>query len=56
MILSIYIDPETEARLRKIAEETDRKIEDLAECAVSESVLDAFRGRNDDPARRLDHA
>ena len=49
MIISVYVDGKTEARLRKSAKELDRSIEDLAECCVSEGVLDAWRGRKDDP-------
>lgn len=51
-ILAIYLDAETEARLKAIAEETGRKVEELAECAVSESALDYFRNNpKTDPAR-----
>lgn len=50
-ILNIYIDDNTEKRLKKFAEETQRTVDDLAECAVAESALDIFRHRGDDPAR-----
>ena len=43
MILSVYIDAETEARLRRVSEENGRSIEDLAESAVAEAALDATR-------------
>jgi predicted transcriptional regulator len=49
--LTIHIDEKTEARLRKASEEMARDVHDLAECAVSEAVLDYFRHRQDDPAR-----
>ncbi|MER9375941.1 hypothetical protein [Mesorhizobium sp. M0491] len=42
-ILSVYIDERTAARMRSIAAEKGRSIEDLAECAVSEAALDYFR-------------
>jgi predicted transcriptional regulator len=41
--LTIHIDEKTEARLRKASEEMARDVHDLAECAVSEAVLDYFR-------------
>lgn len=47
--LTIYIDEETEIRLRRIAEELHRDIHDLASCAVAEAALDYFRGS---PAER----
>ena len=49
--ITIYLDPATEARLRQIADETDRRVEDLAEAAVSEEALRLFRHRHDDPGR-----
>jgi predicted transcriptional regulator len=54
--ITIYVDPATEARLRQIADETGRGIEDLAESAVSEEALRHFRHRADDPAAVLPHA
>lgn len=47
MILQVYIDDVTERRLRQISRETDRTMEDLAECAVAEAALDASRREND---------
>lgn len=52
MIIDIYLDDNTHERLKKLAEEMGREIRDLAESAVSEAVLEAFRHRNDDPVRR----
>lgn len=42
-ILSVYIDEKTAARMRSIAAEKGRSVEELAECAVSEAALDYFR-------------
>ena len=39
MIIQVYLDPETERRLKMAAVATGRKIEDLAECAVAEAAL-----------------
>ncbi|MFK0338744.1 hypothetical protein ACIQT7_15865 [Agrobacterium deltaense] len=52
--LTIYIDETTEARLRRASEEMGRDVHELAECAVSEAVLEYFRGRpvSEDPARQ----
>lgn len=51
--ITLYLDPATEARLRLIADETDRRVEDLAEAAVSEEALRYFRHRQDDPGRTV---
>ena len=53
MIIQISIDDQTVARLKILARELDRSVEDLAESAVSETVLDSFRHRNDDPGRTV---
>lgn len=52
-ILSVYIDEKTAARMRSIAAEKGRSVEELAECAVSEAALDYFRlaPLNSDPGR-----
>lgn len=42
-MLSIYVDDETMRRLRHSANELQRTVEDLAECAVAEAALDATR-------------
>lgn len=42
--LTVHIDDQTEARLRKIAEELQRDVHDLASCAIAEAALDYFRG------------
>jgi len=47
--ITVYLDPATEERLRQIAHETGRRVEELAECAVSEEALAYFRNRADDP-------
>jgi len=50
--VTIHLDSGTEARLRQIADELDRSVEDLCESAVSETALNYFRhqpGR--DPAQ-----
>lgn len=49
--ITLYLDLATEARLRSIADETGRRVEDLAECAVNEEALRYFRHRADDPGR-----
>lgn len=51
--ITLYLDLATEARLRLIADETDRRVEDLAEAAVSEEALRFFRHRQDDPGRNI---
>lgn len=51
--ITIVLDAATEARLRQIAEETDRRCEDLAESAVFETALDFFLHRKDDPGRAM---
>lgn len=50
-ILTIYVDEPTIKRLQKIHEETGRPVVDLAESAVAETALVAFRHRKDDPAK-----
>ena len=42
-ILQIYVDEVTMRRLRALSHRHDRTIEDLAEAAVSEAVLDPVR-------------
>lgn len=44
MILQVYIDEETEKRLRKAAEELQRPVEELAEAAVEEAALAYAKG------------
>jgi predicted transcriptional regulator len=51
--ITITPDAATEARVRQIAEETGRRFEDLAECALAEEALRYFRHRNDDPGRSI---
>ena len=53
MILTVHIDDATEKRLRKFSADSGRTIEDLAESAISEAALDAFRGTRNDPAARV---
>jgi len=43
--ITLYLDDATEARLRVIAKQEDRKVEDLAGAAVSEAALGYFRNR-----------
>ena len=50
MMINIIIVPAAQVRLEKIAEETHRKIEDIASSVVEEAALDFFRHRKDDPA------
>lgn len=52
MILQVYVDADTHARLRKLAKEHGKSVESLVEASVSEATLDAFRQRNDDPVRK----
>ena len=49
--LTIVLVPAVQLRLEFIAEETGRKIEDLASAAIEDAALDFFRHRNDDPAK-----
>lgn len=51
MIVEIYLDAKTAARLKLIAEERGSGVDDLCEAAVEEAALDVFRNRADDPAR-----
>lgn len=51
MKLEIHIDTAAEMRLQKFARETGRTVEELAESAVEEAALAAFRTRSDDPAK-----
>lgn len=51
-VLSIYVDDEPHRRLITLSKELGRSVEDLAECAVSEAALDAFRGRPTPPKDR----
>ncbi|MBD9372084.1 hypothetical protein IB238_05500 [Rhizobium sp. ARZ01] len=48
--ITITLDAATEARYRQIAEELDRRVEDLAELAVAEAAREFFARRQDDPA------
>ncbi len=50
--ITLHLDTGTEARMRRIAEETGRRVEELAGGAVCEAALDYFRARRDDPAGR----
>jgi hypothetical protein len=52
-VISVYVDEQTAARMKSIAAEKGRSIEDLAECAVSEAALDYFRHAplSSDPGR-----
>lgn len=61
-MLHVMVDAQTLARLRVVAAETfdqraagdaelDRQLEELAENAVAEAALNAFRNRADDPGR-----
>jgi len=54
MMLNIVLVPAAQVRLEKIAEETGRKIEDLASSAIEEEALAYFRYRKDDPAVPLE--
>lgn len=56
--ITIYLDPETEARLRQISTDLDRKVEDLAETAIAETALAYFRDNEPgrDPARKIREA
>lgn len=45
MILQVYVTPLTLARLRASSEELGRSVEDLAESAVEEAALAAWRHR-----------
>lgn len=51
MLVHIFINDETANRLEKIAIEQNRLIVDLCERAISESALEYFRHRKDDPAK-----
>lgn len=48
MILNCYVDDRTLAILQRVAKDTGRTVEDLAESAIAETALDAQR---EDPAR-----
>lgn len=54
MIIQVYADEKTEARLKLAAQEMGLSVEHLAENAVSEAALAAYRNRPDDPANALD--
>lgn len=51
MILNVNIDASTHKRLLQLSSELGRSMEDLAEAAIAEAALDAFRGRMKDPAK-----
>ena len=53
MLIQVVVDEKTEARLKKSADELSRTVEDLAESGVSEAALNAWRGREDDPADKI---
>lgn len=42
-LVTCYIDSATEYRLEKYAEESGRTIEDLCECAIAETALNATK-------------
>jgi hypothetical protein len=49
---TIYVGGETLKRLRFIAKELHRSVDDLCDSSISEAALHYFRGRReDDPAR-----
>lgn len=49
--LEVYVSEETMARLERCASELGRDPDELAECAVAEAALAAFRNRpENDPA------
>lgn len=50
-MLNIHISEDTEKRLQLVANELGRKVDDLAEAAVENAAMDAFRHRKDDPAK-----
>lgn len=50
-MLSIWIDPDTDLRLTRIASELRRDKRELAGAAVMEAALNHFRNRNDDPVK-----
>lgn len=63
-VIRVVLDDQTLARMQVIAAERfnqvgigdaerDRQLEELADAAVSEAALEAFRHRKDDPARRI---
>lgn len=43
MIIQVYADDRTAARLQRSAARLGRTVEDLAECAVAEAALEADR-------------
>lgn len=43
MLIQLSLDEDTQKRLRKIARDMNRTVEDLCECAVSEAALGACR-------------
>ena len=47
----VSISPAGQLRLKKIAEETGRSIENLIAYAAEENALNYFKNRNDDPAK-----
>ncbi len=54
MIITINLTKAGAARMRAVAVETERTVEDLANCATEEALLDHFvRHRVDDPGRGL---
>lgn len=44
MILSCYVDDRTAAILERVAAETGRSVESLAEAAIENAALEATRG------------
>jgi hypothetical protein len=49
-ILHCYVDDETLAILKRVAEETDRNPEDVAEAAIAEAALASQRARGWPPS------
>lgn len=51
--MEVYIDEATLKRLQHSALELDRDVGNLASAAIEEYVLNLYRDRDDDPAKRL---
>lgn len=51
-LLTVYVDDDTLARLERASADTGRKIEELAECAVSEAALNAHPDVKEVPKTR----
>lgn len=50
MMFYVHLDFATEKRLKKIAQEKNRDVYELAETAIAEEALRYFKNRKDDPA------